>query len=287
MDTTKNIAALFDFDGVVMDTETQYSVFWDELGRRYHPEIKDFGRVIKGQTLTQIYDKYFAGMDNIQKKITADLNNFEKGMLYEYIPGVENFMKELRVNGIKIAIVTSSNEQKMSNAYRVHPELKANVDFILTAEMFTHSKPDPECFLLGAKVCDLYLCSRFIKFKVNMAGYISGDTRKVTTHRLVEMKQRGERISMLTSYDYTTAQIVDEAGIDVILVGDSASNVMAGNVTTLPITLDQVFQSWDIWVSCLNPLINTELTLCVQRMMQRRKSWFVMLICWKMPDALD
>lgn len=49
-----------------------------------------------------------------------------------------------------------------------------------------------------------------------MAGYISGDTRKVTTHRLVEMKQRGERISMLTSYDYTTAQIVDEAGIDVI-----------------------------------------------------------------------
>ena len=67
-----------------------------------------------------------------------------------------------------------------------------------------------------------------------MAGYISGDTRKVTTHRLVEMKQRGEKISMLTSYDYTTAQIVDGAGIDVILVGDSASNVMAGNVTTLP-----------------------------------------------------
>ena len=68
-----------------------------------------------------------------------------------------------------------------------------------------------------------------------MAGYISDDTRKVTTHRLVEMKQRGERISMLTSYDYTMAQIVDGAGMDVILVGDSASNVMAGNVTTLPI----------------------------------------------------
>ena len=71
-------------------------------------------------------------------------------------------------------------------------------------------------------------------------GYISDDTRKVTTHRLVEMKQRGEKISMLTSYDYTMAQIVDGAGMDVILVGDSASNVMAGNVTTLPITLDQM-----------------------------------------------
>ncbi|WP_321437443.1 3-methyl-2-oxobutanoate hydroxymethyltransferase [uncultured Bacteroides sp.] len=73
-----------------------------------------------------------------------------------------------------------------------------------------------------------------------MAGYISEDTRKVTTHRLIEMKQRGEKISMLTSYDYTMAKIVDGAGIDVILVGDSASNTMAGNVTTLPITLDQM-----------------------------------------------
>lgn len=66
------------------------------------------------------------------------------------------------------------------------------------------------------------------------------NTRKVTTRRLVEMKQRGEKISMLTAYDYSSAKIIDAAGIDVILVGDSASNVMAGNVTTLPITLDQM-----------------------------------------------
>ena len=66
------------------------------------------------------------------------------------------------------------------------------------------------------------------------------DNRKVTTHRLIEMKQRGEKISMLTAYDYSMAQLTDQAGTDVILVGDSASNVMAGNVTTLPITLDQM-----------------------------------------------
>ena len=66
------------------------------------------------------------------------------------------------------------------------------------------------------------------------------DTRKVTTHRLIEMKQRGEKISMLTAYDFSMAQFIDQAGMDVILVGDSASNVMAGNVTTLPITLDQM-----------------------------------------------
>jgi len=66
------------------------------------------------------------------------------------------------------------------------------------------------------------------------------DNRKVTTHRLIEMKQRGEKISMLTAYDYSMAQLIDQADMDVILVGDSASNVMAGNVTTLPITLDQM-----------------------------------------------
>jgi 3-methyl-2-oxobutanoate hydroxymethyltransferase len=66
------------------------------------------------------------------------------------------------------------------------------------------------------------------------------EVKKVTTHVLQEMKGRGEKISMLTAYDYTMAKIVDAAGIDVILVGDSASNVMAGHETTLPITLDQM-----------------------------------------------
>ncbi len=66
------------------------------------------------------------------------------------------------------------------------------------------------------------------------------EIKKVTTHVLIEMKQRGEKISMLTAYDYSLATIVDDAGIDVILVGDSASNVMAGHETTLPITLDQM-----------------------------------------------
>lgn len=66
------------------------------------------------------------------------------------------------------------------------------------------------------------------------------DNRKVTTRRLIEMKQRGEKISMLTAYDYSMASIIDQAGMDVILVGDSASNVMVGNVTTLPMTLDQM-----------------------------------------------
>ena len=73
-----------------------------------------------------------------------------------------------------------------------------------------------------------------------MSGYLVNDERKVTTRRFIEMKEKGEKISMLTSYDYTTAGIVDRAGIDGILIGDSASNVMVGNSTTLPMTVDQM-----------------------------------------------
>lgn len=152
MNSTRCIAALFDFDGVVVDTEPQYSIFWNEQGRKYHPELPEFGRMIKGQTLTQIYDRYFAGMEDVQREITEELNRFEQNMSFHYIPGVESFIKELRVRGVKTAIVTSSNQIKMSNAYKAHPELKESVDRILTAEMFTHSKPHPECFLLGAQV---------------------------------------------------------------------------------------------------------------------------------------
>ena len=66
------------------------------------------------------------------------------------------------------------------------------------------------------------------------------EIKKITTHQLQEMKNRGEKIAMLTAYDYSMARIIDSGGIDVILVGDSASNVMAGHETTLPITLDQM-----------------------------------------------
>ncbi len=73
-----------------------------------------------------------------------------------------------------------------------------------------------------------------------MAAYTPDDNRKVTTLRLIEMKRQGKKIAMLTAYDYTMARIIDGAGVDVILVGDSASNVMAGNYTTLPMTIDEM-----------------------------------------------
>ena len=110
MNSTKSIAALFDFDGVVMDTETQYSIFWNEQGRKYHPELPEFGRLIKGQTLTQIYANYFAGMEEVQHEITEDLNKFEKNMLYNYIPGLE---AGNRAGMTVIGLATTNSEEQI------------------------------------------------------------------------------------------------------------------------------------------------------------------------------
>ena len=151
----KPIAALFDFDGVVVDTEPQYTLFWDVLGKKYHPEIPEFGHHIKGQTLTQIYSQYFLQPEGLQDEITRQLLDYELTMHFEYIDGVVAFMKELREKGVRLAIVTSSNDAKMANAYREHPELKSMVDAIITADRVTHSKPHPECFLLGAETLDV------------------------------------------------------------------------------------------------------------------------------------
>ncbi len=85
---------------------------------------------------------------------------------------------------------------------------------------------------------------------------VEGKKRVVTTHRLFEMKQRGEKIAMLTAYDYTMAKIIDAAGIDIILVGDSAANVMAGHETTLPITLDQmIYHAQSVVRAVKNPMV--------------------------------
>ena len=152
MNKEKPIAALFDFDGVVVDTEPQYTLFWDEKGQKYHPEIPNFGHHIKGQTLIQIYKQFFREPEGLQDEITRQLLDYELTMHFEYIDGVVDFMKELREKGVKLAIVTSSNDAKMANAYREHPELKTMVDYIVTADRVTHSKPHPECFLLGAEM---------------------------------------------------------------------------------------------------------------------------------------
>ena len=121
MDATKKITALFDCDGVIVDTEGQYTVFWNEMGQKYVNDA-NFGSKVKGQTLVQIYDKYFAGEPEKQRDITEALNRFEIKMNYDYVPGIVEFIADLRRHGVKIALVTSSNTAKMENVYGCNKE---------------------------------------------------------------------------------------------------------------------------------------------------------------------
>ena len=145
-------AALFDLDGVVFDTEPQYTIFWGSQCRLYHPEHPGLEHEIKGQTLTQIYDQWFSGpLLPEQPKITERLNDYESKMHYDYIEGFERMIADLRSHGVKTAVVTSSNLPKMEAVYRFQPEFKNLFDAILTSEDFDRSKPDPDCYLKAAE----------------------------------------------------------------------------------------------------------------------------------------
>ena len=141
---------LFDFDGVLVDTETQYTHMWDAIGRDFLGE-EGFGWKIKGQTLKDIYASHIPDPE-MQVSVTERLDEYERQMAYEFIPGVPEFLKTLKEAGVPTAIVTSSNDKKMANVYRALPQIKSLVDMILTSEHFTKSKPDPECFLKGMEL---------------------------------------------------------------------------------------------------------------------------------------
>ena len=145
-------AALFDLDGVVFDTEPQYTVFWGSQCRLYHPERPGLEHEIKGSTLQQIYDKWWSGeLEKERDIVTRRLNEFEAQMDYSYIAGFEAFVRDLRQHGVKTAVVTSSNMPKMESVFRVRPEFKSLFDAILTSEDFAESKPSPDCYLKGAE----------------------------------------------------------------------------------------------------------------------------------------
>lgn len=150
--TDKSVkAALFDLDGVIFDTEPQYTVFWGAQCREFHPERPGLEHEIKGQTLDQIYGAWFSGpLQEKQPLITERLNHYEASMDYSYVDGFETFVRALRKQGLKTAVVTSSNQLKMESVYRQHPEFKSLFDVILTSEDFDESKPHPDCYLKAA-----------------------------------------------------------------------------------------------------------------------------------------
>ena len=105
----------------------------------------------KRKKLVKILGDYFPE-ENERKAITDDINDFERNMSYPFVPGVENYIKSLKSNGIRTAVVTSSNILKMENVYRCHPGFREMFDMILTSEDFSESKPSPYCYLKAMRL---------------------------------------------------------------------------------------------------------------------------------------
>lgn len=202
-------AAYFDLDGVVFDTEPQYTKFWGTQCRLYHPEHPGLELEIKGQTLTQIYERWFCGELAPERDIiTRRLNEFEASMDFVYVPGFERFIGELRSHGVKTAVVTSSNQAKMESVYRARPAFKSLFDAILTSEDFSESKPSPDCYLKAAQRFGLS-ADESVVFEDSLNGLRSGRSANMlvigltTTHPAEAISQLSDcQIADYTTFDY-------------------------------------------------------------------------------------
>lgn len=147
--TTQQYGAVFDLDGVLIDTEGTYSEFWSSIDEMYPTGIENFAAVIKGTTLTEILNHF--STEEIRADIKQRIHDFEQTMVYELMPDVNRFIGELRDAGFPIAIYTSSDHVKMAHLKRQQPELLDAVDVIITGSDVSRSKPNPEGYLKAAE----------------------------------------------------------------------------------------------------------------------------------------
>lgn len=144
-------AALFDFDGVLADTEPLYDQFWDDAGIRYHTGIPHFAAVIKGTTMSNVMKKYFSDRpEEEQQKIQAESDEFESHMPFPPVPGSLEFVRMLKAHGVQVGLVTSSENRKMKRAFQ-EMNLEGLFDTFVSENRITKGKPDPMCYLLAAE----------------------------------------------------------------------------------------------------------------------------------------
>jgi HAD superfamily hydrolase (TIGR01509 family) len=143
--------ALFDFDGVIVDTEPIYDLFWEEAGKRYEVGIDNFVDIIKGTTTPDIIKIYFSNHpEAIQQKVFDECIAYEREMELPAMPGSLEFLHLLKANQVKMGLVTSSDQSKINRAIALH-NLQGIFDTIVTSEDITKGKPDPMCYLLAAE----------------------------------------------------------------------------------------------------------------------------------------
>ncbi|RHJ81901.1 HAD family phosphatase [Parabacteroides sp. AM08-6] len=167
--------ALFDFDGVIVDTEPIYDIYWNEAGERYGLGIKNFASHIKGTTLPYILDKYFSGYsEEFKEMVLRESMEFESQMPFPPVRGAMDFIHLLKDNGVKTGLVTSSDDVKVKRAFHLL-QLDNLFDTVVTADRITRGKPDPMCYLLAAS--DLKVSpAECLVFEDSFAGVQAGSS---------------------------------------------------------------------------------------------------------------
>lgn len=163
---------LFDLDGVVVDSESIYTQFWSDIDKLYPTGVENFAIAIKGNTLQRILADYFPDND-VKQDILERIKDFEINMRYKPFAEAIRFINELKRNQFRIAIVTSSSQKKMDNLYAQNPGFREMFDAVVTGDMVSHSKPDPEPYLLGAEAIGVAPESCYV-FEDSISGIESG-----------------------------------------------------------------------------------------------------------------
>lgn len=141
-------AALFDLDGVIVDSESSYTVFWESMEGLYPTGIPDYAHAIKGTNLTKILAHYSSAA--VRDDIVNRLHRFESIMDFPLYPGALELLAAMEARGISRALVTSSDDTKMSYLEAKLPELCSHFNAVITGSMVRRSKPHPEGYLRGA-----------------------------------------------------------------------------------------------------------------------------------------
>lgn len=193
---SNKIGVLFDLDGVLVDSEGEYSKFWGETGRKFNVGGESFANDIKGTTLDEILSSF--NPDDREGIVTA-LHAFEEKMEYPMIEGASEFLSQLKKAGIPYAIVTSSDNVKMSYLFRIHPRLKDDVAAMVTGSMVTNSKPHPEGYLKAADMIEVEIDNCYVfedSIQGLQAGMASGATviGMATTNSLDKIKDKAHKI---------------------------------------------------------------------------------------------
>lgn len=149
--TKKQIAALIDLDGVTIDTESQYSVFWKAIGEKYQLGIENFEQLAKGRTPPDVVSQYFSHLPKEeQKEIVRENQVFDTKLEIIPIEGVLDFLAELKKAKVPTGLVTSSDNAKLTFVFEKLP-IKHLFDTIVSGDCITSGKPNPMCYLLAAK----------------------------------------------------------------------------------------------------------------------------------------